>query len=424
MGLISLLLACSLPTVESLASAPSSQPNPITVSPADWPWWRGLHRNGVAATDQKPPLHWSERDNVVWKSPVPGRGHGSPTVVGDQVFLATAEEDKQIQAVICYDRRTGKQLWRTDIHQGGFDQKGNAKSSMASSTVACDGEWLFVNFLHTDAIFTTALSRSGARLWQTKIGGYVLHQGFGSSPAVYDRLVIVTADNKGGGAIAGLDRATGDIIWKQERPALPNYASPIILKVAGRDQLLLTGCDLVTSLEPLTGKKSWEVKGATTECVTSTVTDGKLVFTSGGYPKNHVSAVEADGSGKVAWELGTRIYVPSLIVHQGHLYGVTDSGTAICWKCDTGKEAWKERLEGNFSASLVLVGEQIYATNEAGHTFVFQATPKHLNVIAENQLGQEVLATPSICGSRIYMRVAVQASGKRQEMLYCLGNAD
>ena len=110
----------------------------VTFAPLDWPWWRGPNRNGIASADQHPPLTWSETENVLWKSPVPGRGHGSPTVVGDQVFLATAEHDRQVQSVLCFDRNTGKQLWQTEIHQGGFGAKGNDKSSLASSTVACD----------------------------------------------------------------------------------------------------------------------------------------------------------------------------------------------------------------------------------------------------------------------------------------------
>src|SRR5205085_7408130 len=140
-------------------------------------------------------------------------------------------------------------------------------SSLASSTVACDGRRLFINFLNKGAIWTTALNRDGKQLWQTKVADYVLHQGFGSSPAVYESLVLVSADNKGGGLIAGLDRATGKVVWKQERPKLPNYASPIILRADGRDQLVMTGCDLVAGFAPLTGKKLWEVKGSTTECV-------------------------------------------------------------------------------------------------------------------------------------------------------------
>lgn len=400
-----------------------SAAQPITFAATDWPWWRGPNRNGIADPDQKPPLKWSATEKVLWHSPVPGRGHGSPTVVGDQVVLAAADHEHEVQSVLCFDRQTGKLLWQTEVHRGGFDKKGNAKSSLASSTVACDGERLFVNFLHNGAVYTTALSRTGEKLWRTKITEFVNHQGFGSSPAVYQSLVLVSADNKGTGAIAGLDRATGKVVWKQKRPSVPNYTSPIILTVAGREQLLMTGCDLVSGFDPVTGKKIWEIDGATTECVTSTVTDGQLIFTSGGYPKNHMSAVRADGSGKVVWQNNTRVYVPSLLVHQGYLYGVLDAGMAACWKCDTGKEVWKGRLGGTFSASPVLVGEHLFATNEAGRTFIFKAKPDAFELVAENQLGDDVLATPTICGNCIYMRVAFQRDGQRQEMLYCLGKS-
>jgi outer membrane protein assembly factor BamB len=395
--------------------------DPAFVKATDWPWWRGPNRNGVADSDQSPPLRFSESENVLWKSEIPGRGHGTPTVVGDQIFLATADEVNQIQSVLCYDRQTGKLRWKTDVHQGGVAQKANKKASQASGSVACDGARLFINFLNRDAVYTTALDRAGKQLWQTKITEYVLHQGYGSSPAVYKSLVLVSADNKGGGAVAGLDRATGKTMWRNVRPATPNYASPIVLNVAGRDQLFLTGCDLVSSFDPLTGKKLWEIDGATTECVTSTVTDGRRIFTSGGYPTNHVSAVMADGSGKIAWENNTRVYVPSMLIHQGHLFAVTDAGVATCWKSDTGEEAWKGRLRGTFTASPVLVGDRIYAVNEVGEWFIFKADPQQFQLIAENRLPGEVLATPVICGGRIYQRLAIDKDGQRQEMLYCLG---
>jgi outer membrane protein assembly factor BamB len=386
----------------------------------DWPWWRGPKLDGIAA-DQTPPLSWSETDNVRWKTPVPGRGHGSPTVVKDRVYLATAEVETETQSVMGFDRDAGKLLWKTEVHRGGFDKKGNSKSTHASSTIACDGRRLFVNFLHDGAIFTTALDLDGRKLWETKIADFINHQGFGSSPALYQSLVIVSADNKGTGAVAGLDRATGTVVWRVERPSLPNYTSPIIFQLAGRDQLLLTGCDLVTSLNPLTGEKLWEVAGATTECVTSAVTDGKLIFTSGGYPKNHMSAVAADGSGKIVWENKTRVYVPSLIAKDGYLYGVLDAGVATCWESATGKEVWKQRLGGTFSASPVLVGSNLFAVDETGKMTIFKASPTEFMVVGENQLGDEAFATPTFVGDRIYTRVAKTTDGVRQEWLYCLG---
>ena len=352
---------------------------------------------------------------------MPGRGHGSPIVVGEQIFLLTAEHDREVQSVICYRRETGEQLWQTDLHKGGLDVKGNAKSSLANSSVACDGQQVFANFLHDGAVYTSSLRLDGKKGWQTKITDYVLHQGFGSSPAIYDHLVIVSADNKGTGAIAALDRTTGDIVWKHNRPKLPNYTSPIILNVAGRDQLIFSGCNLVTSFEPLTGEKLWEINGSTEECVTSTVTDGQRIYTSGGYPKNHLSAVLADGSGKIVWENATRVYVPSMLLKDGYLYAVLDAGVASCWKCDTGVELWKQRIGGTFSASPVLVGDKIFATSETGKTLIFKASPDGYTQLAENQLAEDVFATPTICGSRIYMRAASTVDGKRQESLYCLG---
>ncbi len=329
------LLVCAL--LLGSAAHPRAQvaEEAVTFGPNDWPWWRGPHRNGVADARQKPPTRWNETDGILWKAPIPGRGHGSPIVVGDQVFLATAEHDQQSQSVLCFDRNTGKRLWQTVVHQGKFEKGGNGKASLASATAACDGRRVFINFLHDQAIYTTALSMDGKKLWQTRVTGFQLHQGYGPSPTVYKSLVLVTADNKGTGLVAGLDRATGGIVWKQERPKWPNYASPIIIKTAGRDELILTGCERIASYDPLTGKPHWDFKGTTQETVTSIVTDGEHIFTSGGYPKKYVSAIKADGSGQTAWEIKTQVYVPSMLVHDKHLYAVTDGGVAVCWECAT-----------------------------------------------------------------------------------------
>ena len=145
------------PSVESTADT-------VTVAATDWPWWRGPNRNGIAAADQRPPLKWDDSQNVRWAVPVAGRGHGSPTVVGSQIFLATADKESGMQSVVCYDRQTGRELWNTVIHRGGLSKKGNGKASQASSTVACDGRRVFINFVNDGAVFTTALSRAGKQL--------------------------------------------------------------------------------------------------------------------------------------------------------------------------------------------------------------------------------------------------------------------
>jgi outer membrane protein assembly factor BamB len=388
----------------------------------DWPAWRGPTGNGIAASSQNPPIHWNETENIVWKTPIPGRGHSSPTVVGEHIYLATADQEKQVQSVLCLDRASGREVWRTEVHQGNLDKGGHRNTSQASSTVACDGDRLYINFLNGGAVHTTALDLDGKKLWQQKVSDFVTHQGFGSSPVLHGSLVLVSADHKGGGVIAGLDRQTGKIVWSQPRPKIPNYTSPAVIRANGRDQMLVAGCNLISSFDPSTGKKIWEVNGSTEECVVTIATDGERVFSGGGYPKNHTVAVLADGSGQVAWQNTTRVYVPSMIAKAGHLFAVTDAGVAVCWKSDTGEELWKERLGGDFFASPVMVGDRIYASNLAGKTFVFDATPKAFKLVSENQIGDEAYASPVICGDRVYLRVA-KNGGTRQEFLYCIGTA-
>jgi len=408
-------LACAI----LLATVPIRVP--AAVDPAsDWPAWRGPTRDGMAAPGQEPPIRWSETEGILWKVPVPGRGHGSPTLQGERIYLATADPGKRSQSILCLERSTGKQVWQTEVHPHSADAGKHANSSAASSSVATDGDRLYINFLNGGAVHTTALNGQGKILWQQKVCDFVVHQGFASSPVIHESLVLVSADHRGGGRIAALARKTGEIIWSEARPKLPNYTTPAILQVAGRTQMVLAGCNLITSLDPATGKKLWEVTGSTEECVATAVTDGERVFTSGGWPRNHTVALQADGSGKMAWQNTTRVYVPSMIAKAGHLYAVTDAGIAVCWKSDTGVELWKERLGGDFFASPVMVGERIYASNLGGKTFVFEATPQHFKLLAQNQLGDEAYASPAIAGGRIYLRVARRGE-PRQEFLYCVG---
>lgn len=195
----------------------------------DWPWWRGPNRNGIAPGSQMPPIKWSRSENIQWRVSIPGRGHGSPTVVGDRVYLTVADLQRDIQSVLCFDRNSGEKIWEATVHTGGLKTRGNKKqnkkASLASTSVAFDGERLFANFLNGEAVWTSALDLNGDILWQRKIAGYIVHQGYGSSPAVYMDVVIVSADNKSGGMIMALQRETGEQVWQRQRPKKPNYPS-------------------------------------------------------------------------------------------------------------------------------------------------------------------------------------------------------
>lgn len=391
---------------------------PLTAS--DWPAWRGPTMDGHAAAGQTPPVKWSESDHVVWKAEVRGRGHSSPIVVGNHVFLSTADLETEEQLVVCYDRATGKKLWENAVHREHLNTKGHRISSQASSDVVSDGERLFVNFLNNGAIFTTALDFTGKTIWQRRVCDFQVHQGFGSSPVVYQSLVLVSADHRGGGKLTGLNKLTGEIVWQQERPPVANYASPAVITAAGKTQAVLAGCNKVESFNPLTGEKLWSIDGSTEETVVTAVTDGSRIFVGGGFPKNHTMAMHADGSGRIAWENTTRTYVPSMLVKNGHLYAVLDAGRAVCWKAATGQELWSEKVDREFYGSPVMVGSRIYVTSKGGVTSVFEATPEKFTLLAQNALGDESFSSPAICGNRIYLRSA-KTSPSRQEYLWCVG---
>ena len=132
-------LAILLAVASAQAQTPAGR---HAVSQTDWPWWRGRNRDGIAAANQDPPISWSAKDNIRWRVAIPGRGHGSTTVLGNQVFLASADHERKKQVVLCFDRDSGKQKWEAIVHEGGFEnkstQKVNKKASLASSTVATD----------------------------------------------------------------------------------------------------------------------------------------------------------------------------------------------------------------------------------------------------------------------------------------------
>lgn len=389
----------------------------------DWPWWRGPSRNGIAA-EQIVPTKFGNNENVVWKSPVPGRGHSSPIVVGDRIFLATAESSPQVQSVVAYDRMSGKQLWKTDVSKGGFPAKNHPKNTEASPTVACDGEHVFAVFFHHATVQCTALDLSGNQAWQETVGPFNprrFEYGYAPSPVLYRGTVIISAEYDGESAITALDRKSGKQVWRTKRPSGITFSTPSVAHVAGKDQLFISGADQVASFDPATGKPLWSAPGTTAATCGTMVWDGDIVIASGGYPKAETIAVKADGSGKVLWKNNQKCYEQSMLAHQGYVYALTDGGVIYCWRASDGNEMWKQRLSGPVSSSPVLAGGHIYWANEAGTWYVFKPNPQKFDPVAENQLGDEAFPSPAAVGNNLFIRAATRSGGNREEWLYCFG---
>lgn len=407
--------------VSEVTASPEDLPQdvpPVNVEETDWPWWRGNSRIGLAG-DQQIPTEWGPTTNILWKTAVPGRGHASPTVVGDRIFLATADEDQQTQSVLAYDRATGNPLWTKEVHSGKLPDKGHQKSTHASATLASDGERVFAVFLNGEHLHATALDFEGEIVWQEILGSFHPKFGYAASPAIYKSLVIFAADNEGGGYLTALNRATGELVWRIKRPTAASFSTPVVAEIDGKDLLVIAGCKQVAAYDPATGIQLWSVDGTAGTAVGSVIWEGNKVIASGGYPERDTVCVNAS-TGEAVWHVRDHVYVPSLLIHEGYVYAVNDKGIGFCWSLADGQEQWKQRIGGNFSSSPVLVGENILITDEGGTTVVFAANPDSFKLVSKNKLGDETFASPVVVGDRLYIRTA-HRDGGRQEVLYCIG---
>jgi outer membrane protein assembly factor BamB len=389
----------------------------------DWPWWRGPSRDGHAPESAKPPTTWSETKNVVWKTSLPGRGHSSPIIVGDRIFLTTADDTKQQQSLIALSRKTGKQLWTKEISQGGFP-KLHSKNTHATPSVACDGERLFVVLCHHETVQLTVFDLDGKQGWQKTVSQFRPRRyeyGYAPSPLIYRGTVIIAAEYDGEATLTAFDRESGKEVWRTPRPGNISYSSPVVAHLAGRDQLLLSGADQVCSYDPNGGKLLWSAPGTTAATCGTMVWDGDIVFASGGYPKSETLAIKADGSGEVLWKNSKKCYEQSMLATGGHLYALTDEGIVYCWRGSDGEELWNKRLRGPVSASPVLAGGNIYWADEMGTVYVFKANPEKFELVSRNQLLDDSFASPAVSGNQLFLRVA-KLGRQRAEFLYCVGN--
>jgi outer membrane protein assembly factor BamB len=404
---------CGGRPVESIAAgdaaAVESLPA-VEIAAEDWPWWRGPTRNNHAQ-GPLPPTTWSETENVLWKAEVPGRGHASPCIWGNAIYIATADEGQETQSLLAYARESGDLCWTREIHRGGF-MHAHSKNSQASPTPACDGERIFTAFLSGGGLWVTAVDLAGEILWQTHAGPYSSQHGYGSSPVIYKSLVIVSGDNLGQGYVTAIHRKTGEIAWRTPRENGPSYGTPVLARTGGREQLLISGQSKVVSYDPATGEENWTSPGPAEVTANTVAWNDELVFAGGGYPETAVMAIDGAGSGKVVWQKDFKAYVPSPLAVGDRLFVVQDNGVARCLNAKTGEEVWTKRLGGDFTASPLLADDVIFVPDEDGLMHVFKAADR-FEEIARNNLGDGGFASPAICGGRMYLRTS--------HHLYCIG---
>jgi len=421
----------------ALAPASPLGADPATTSP-HWAQWRGPDGLGIAK-DAAVPLEWSATKNVVWSAEIPGRGHSSPVVWGDRIFLTTAIEGdvvpgakpvkhlmegqdfqhpdgvgadrKHTLEVLALDAKTGKILWQKAAWQGTPYDTRHKRGSFASPTPVTDGTLVYAYF-GAEGLYVYDFK--GELKWSWKSGGIAsFGVGVGTSPVLYDKLVILQCDEDNGekSFIVGLDKKTGKEAWRVARHVEVSWATPILVTSGGRHELVTAGNQAIIGYDPATGRELWRTKGLESNAVPSPVAGDGVVVLSAGYPAKIALAMRPGGSGdagdRVLWryDKGTA-YVPSPILVDGLLYLVTDKGLVSCLDAKTGKvhyEGGRPPSGTSFMASPVAVAGHLLMSSMDGDTIVLKAGTAH-QVVRANSLGEPIAASPAVAGGRIYIR--------------------
>ena len=432
--------------------------NQRNTKPADtaqtyWANWRGPFVNGMAATDA--PTQWSDTQNIKWKTAIPGRGHSTPVIWGDKLFLTTAIPTKAEAAtnapstgqggpgggrrgpggvgagvehqlvVMALDRKTGKVLWQQSPktatpHEGYHPQYG----SFASNSPLTDGKYLWA-FFGSRGLYCYDLN--GKQIWQKDFGVQMkirLQFGEGGAPALSGDKLVVLYDHEGASFIAALDKTTGKELWRTVREDGTTWTSPYIFEHAGRAQVVVSSTRKVRGYELATGKQLWECAGLGVNVIPQPIYQDGVIYAMSGYVNPKLLAIrlgkEGDltGTEDVLWTQTRGLsYTASPVLHNGIFYTLTDNGMLSAFNAKTGEPYYhQQRLPKpyNFKASPVGANGKLYLASEDGDVILLKLGEK-FEVLATNSLAdQSFISSPIIVDGELYLR--------SRDQLFCISD--
>jgi outer membrane protein assembly factor BamB len=369
---------------------------------SNWSQWRGPEGTGVS-NETKAPSEWNNDKNIKWRAAIPGRGHSSPIVWGDKVFVTTDLEGEEVPGakavqhvlegqvfvhpdsiganrkhtfkVLCFARDSGKLLWEQVAYQGSVYDDRHRKGSYAAPTPATDGAHVYAWFGgEGDGLY--CYDFNGKLIWKTPVGKIAnVGMGPGTSPVVYENKVILQCDEDEGknSFIVALDRKSGKEVWKTPRKVQASWSTPLVVKTAQRAELITSGNELIISYDPQTGKELWQAKGHGSNAIPTPLAGHGMVFVYAGYPVKKTMAIKLGGAGDISgsshivwqYDKGTA-YVPSSILYGDNLYLMSDRGIITCLDARTGKivyEGGRIPVPASFTASPIAFDGKILMTN-------------------------------------------------------------
>jgi outer membrane protein assembly factor BamB len=400
-------VAVSTVTITPVMPCPDAERN--------WPRFRGPSGQGIAVGGA-PPVQWDNSGkNILWRTKVPGHGNSSPVVWGDRIFLTSSDEKGKERSMLCFDRADGRLLWSKAVPAKPPEPAVRDKNGFATSTPVTDGERVIV-FLGSCGL--SCFDFAGNLQWNYGDLKIRTIHGTGSSPLLYEDLVILVQDqNQADSVFLALDKRIGKVVWESERGRAMTWSTPSVVRVAGRDELVMAGNRTVKGYDPRTGKELWSLDGPTEEVIPNIVAGPNLLYSASGR-NGPTLALRPGGNGDVTethqvWRTvrsGPHVSSPALV--NGRLYTANDTGVFTCLDAATGKLIYTERVNDHFSASPVTAGDLMWFAGESGITYVVRAAD-HFEPVAQNDLGSPILASPAAIDGTLILRT--------RDELVCVG---
>lgn len=401
-----------------------------------WPQFRGPVGNGLSGSNSLP-VTWSEKENVKWKTAIHGRAWSSPVVLGRQVWMTTATEDGHELYAVCVERDSGKIVHDLKLFTVEKPQFAHKFNTYASPTPVIEPGRVYVTFGSPGTACLDTLT--GKVIWERRDFVCNHYRGAGSSPILLGQLLIMNFDGSDHQFVVGLDKRTGKTMWRTERsidfkdlgpdgqPMTEGdlrkaFSTPHVAFLNGRPLLISLGAKAAYGYDPFTGRELWRVEERTSHsAATRPVVAGGMIFYPTGFPRGQLLAIRPGADGEVidadaetstnahtqlqvVWKVNRNVPCkPSILLVGDLVFMIDDGGIATCLEGKTGAEVWRERIEGNYSASPVAANGHVYFFSEEGKTAVIEAS-RTFKVLAQNQLEDGFMASPAIAGNAFFLR--------------------
>lgn len=390
----------------------------------NWPQFRGPE--GTGHSDARDlPLQWSETQNVVWKTPIHDRGWSSPVIYGKQVWLTSASKDGRQLFALCLDRDTGRIVRDMKLFDVAEPQYAHPFNTYASPTPVIEAGRVYITF---GSPGTACIDTKSFKVLWTRRDIECNHfRGAGSSPILFQNMLLMHFDGSDRQFVAALDKRTGKTIWETKRSIdfqdiEPNgkiaadgdmrkaFSTPHVTQINGRWEMISLGAKAAYSYDPFTGRELWRVEErAQHSASTRPVLGHGMIFFPTGFSAGQLLAVRMGGSGlitdtHVAWRVKRGVSnKPSILLIDDLIYMIGDTGIASCIDAKTGEQVWQKRIGGEYSASPVYADGKIWLFSEDGKTTVIKPG-RSFEQLAENKLDEGYLASPAIAGKAFYLR--------------------